>query len=233
MTIRSVLLLAALLLGCPAFAALPAPGARLGVVDALPARLSAAFGTAIERAPAPTVRDDWQLGQVAVDDAVQRLLALGYEASAVTLPASLATRAERGGALQTGLAEVRLDERFSRELADWMKQEKLDGVVLVRSLQRPLTPGGPAEAGHGIARRGDGTVAYANLAPLLISGASPRLDGAPQCLVTAPVERSLVEKPKSLAGLAPLGPKLEDVLRRAVDGALIRAGVMQGDAACE
>lgn len=233
MTIRSVLLLATLLLGFSAFAAPPAPGIRLGIVDAVPARLSAAFGSAIDRAPAPTVRDDWQLGQVAVDDAVQRLLALGYEASAVTLPPSLATRAERGGALQTGLAEVRLDERFSRELADWMKQEKLDGVVLVRSLQRPLTPGGPAEAGHGIARRGDGTVAYANLAPLLISGASPRLDGAPQCLVTAPVERSLVEKPKSLAGLAPLGPKLEDVLRRAVDGALIRAGVMQGDAACE
>ncbi|MBN8728831.1 MAG: hypothetical protein J0H15_14170 [Xanthomonadales bacterium] len=233
MTNRAAPLLAALLLACPAFAALPAPGARLGVVDALPARLSAAFGTAVDRAPAPTVRDDWQLGRVATGETVQRLVALGYQASAVTLPRPLATKAESGGALQTGLADVRLDERFSRELADWMKHEKLDGVVLVRSLARPLTPGGPVEAGHGIARRGDGTVAYANLAPLLISGATPRLDGAPQCLVTTPVERGLVEKPKSLAELAPLGPKLKDVLRRAVDGALVRTGVMQGDAACE
>jgi len=233
MTIRSVLLFAALLLGCPAFAALPAPGARLGVVDALPARLSAAFGTAVDKAPAPTIRDDWHLGRVAVEETTRQLAALGYQASAVTLPPSLAARAEGGGALRIGLADVRLDERFGRELADWMKQEKLDGVVLVRSLARSLTDGGPVEAGLGIARRGDITVTYANLAPLLISGTTPRLDGAPQCLVTAPVERSLVEKPKSLAELAPLGPKLEDVLRRAVDGALVRAGVMQGDAACE
>jgi len=207
--------------------------ARLGVVDAITPHLSAGFGNATLAAKAPTIRDDWKLGAIAQDEAVQRLAALGYRASAATLPADLAGVVRRGGALRTSASSVRLDDTFARSLARWMRDQKLDGVVVLRSLAGPLEIGAPAQSGYGIARRGDGSVAYANLAPLLVHGTPPAIAAAPQCLVTAPVERASIEKPRTLAELAPLGPTLKDVLRKAVDGALIRAGVLSGDAACE
>lgn len=207
--------------------------ARLAVVDAITPHLSAGFGSAMLAAKAPTIRDEWKLGAVAQDDAVQRLAGLGYRASAATLPADLADVVRRGGALRTSASGVRLDDAFARALARWMRAQKLDGVVVLRSLAGPIEAGAPVQSGYGIARRGDGSVAYANLAPLLVHGAPPAIASAPQCLVTAPVDRALIEKPTKLAELAPLGPTLKDVLRKAVDGALIRAGVLSGDAACE
>jgi len=207
--------------------------ARLGVVDAIAPRLSAGFGRATLAAKAPTIRDDWKLGAVARDEAIQRLAGLGYRASAAMLPADLADVVRRGGALRTSATGVRLDDAFERSLERWMRERKLDGIVLLRSLAGPLETGAPAQSGYGIARRGDGSVAYANLAPLLVHGTPPAIASAPQCLVTVPVDRALVEKPAKLAELMPLGPALKDVLRKATDGALIRAGVMHGDAACE
>jgi len=207
--------------------------ARLGVVDALAPRLSAGFGTARDAAKAPTIRDDWKLGAVAQKQAVMRLSALGYRASAAQLPAALADTVRRGGALHTRGSGVRLDDAFARSLQRWMREQKLDGVVVLRSLSTPLEAGQPAQSGYGIARRGNGSVAYANLAPLLVHGRPPMIAAAPRCLVTAPVELTLIARPKRLAELAPLGPTLEDVLRKATDGALIRAGVLRGDAACE
>jgi len=207
--------------------------ARLGVVDALAPRLSAGFGTATDTAKAPTIRDDWKLGAVAQDEAIRRLVERGYRAGAATLPTDLADVVRRGGALRTSGTGVRLDDAFARSLARWMRTQKLDGVVVLRSLAGPLESGAPAQSGYGIARRGNGSVAYANLAPLLVHGTPPAIAAAPRCLVTAPVERTLIEKPRTLAELAPLGPTLKDVLRKAVNGALIRAGIMTGDAACE
>lgn len=207
--------------------------ARLGVVDAIAPHLSAGFGNATLAATAPTIRDEWKLGAVAQDEAIQRLAGLGYRASAATLPADLANVVRRGGALRTNAAGVRLDDAFARSLARWMRKQNLDGVVVLRSLAGPLEAGAPAQSGYGIARRGDGSVAYANLAPLLVHGTPPMIASAPLCLVSAPVDRALIEKPKTLAELAPLGPTLKDVLRKAVDGALVRAGVLSGDAACE
>lgn len=207
---------------------------RLGVVDALAPRLSAGFGAAANAAKAPTIRDDWHLGAVAQEQAVTRLSALGYQASAAELPAPLADTVRRGGALDVRGVEVRLNSAFAKSLGRWMKEQKLDGVVVLRSLARPLAQGAPAQSGYGIARRGDGPVAYANLAPLLITGSvTPKIDGAPQCLVTAPLDAAQVAGPKTLADLAPLAPALKDVLRKSVDGALVRSGVMTGEAACE
>lgn len=209
-------------------------GARLGVVNGVTPRLSAGFGTAMNAAQAPTVRDEWHLGAVAQEQAVARLSALGYHASASQLPPALADRVRGGGALDVGGMEVRLNPAFAKSLGRWMRQQKLDGVVVLRSLARPLAQGAPPQSGYGIARRGDGSVAYANLAPLLITGtAMPKIDSAPQCLVTAPLDAAQVASPRKLADLAPLAPVLKDVLRKAVDGALVRSGVMPGEAACE
>lgn len=208
--------------------------ARLGVVDAVAPRLSAGFGNAANAAQAPTIRDDWRLGAVAQEQAIARLSALGYHAAASRLPAALADRVRRGGALDVGGVEVRLNPAFAKSLGRWMQEQKLDGVVVLRSLARPLAQGAPPQSGYGIARRGDGSVAYANLAPLLITDAAmPKIDGAPQCLVSAPLDAAQIATPRKLADLAPLAPILKGVLRKAVDGALVRSGVMPGDAACE
>lgn len=51
--------------------------------------------------------------------------------------------------------------------------------------------------------------------------------------MTATLEREQLANPRTLADLAPVAPVLEQVLRSAVDGALIRAEVMPGTAACE
>lgn len=207
--------------------------ARLGVVDGIAPHLSAGFGAAVDAAQAPTIRDEWKLGAVAQQEAVTRLSALGYRATAAQMPDQLTETVRNGGAVRTQGTGVRFDDAFARSLERWIRQQKLDGVVVLRSLSTPLEAGKPAQRGYGIARRGDGSVAYANLAPLLVYGKPPKIAAAPRCLVAVPVERALIAHPKALAELAPLGPTLEDALRKAVDGALIRAGVAHGDAACE
>ena len=229
--LAAVLLNLALATGANA-ASLPG-NARLGVIDAIAPHLSAGFGAAANAAKAPTIRDEWKLGTVAQEQAIKQLDALGYHAAAASLPASLADTVRLGGAVKVNGPDVRLDTAFARSLARWLKEQNLDGVVVLRTLSRPLAKDAPAQSGYGIARRGDTPVAYANLAPLLISGAPPTIVGAPTCLVATPVDASLIATPKKLADLAPLGPTLKDVLRKSVDGALIRSGVMQGDAACE
>lgn len=208
--------------------------ARLGVVDAVAPHVSAGFGKTAAGVQAPTVRDDWRLAAAAQEQAIARLSALGYRATASRLPPALADRVRRGGALDVGGMEVRLNAAFAKSLGRWMREQKLDGVIVLRSLARPLADGAPPQSGYGIARRGDEPVAYANLAPLLVTGAAtPRIDSAPQCLVTAPLDAAQVAGPKKLADLAPLAPVLRDVLRKSVDGALVRSGVMPGEAACE
>ncbi|MCK9537591.1 hypothetical protein [Dokdonella sp.] len=210
------------------------PGdARLGVVDDLAPRVSAAIGSAATQAPAPTVRDDWQLGTVAQQQAVARLSGLGYRAEATHLPAELAATISRGGALRTDFAGVRLDERFASALADWMRTQGLDAVLVLRSLPRALAPGAPVEAGYGVARRGEASLAYANLSLLLVEGAGPTLRAAPQCLATTPVDGAAIAGTRTQAELSPLLPAVREVLRQAIDGVLIRAGVLQGEAACE
>lgn len=235
MSRRAAPILIPLIFAATAAAAAELPkDARLGVVDALAPRLSAGFGTAANAAKAPTIRDDWRLGAVAQEQAVTRLSGLGYRASAAELPSSLVDTVRRGGALDVSGLEVRLNAAFSKSLGRWMQEQKLDGVVVLRTLSRPLAQGTPVQSGYGIARGADGSVAYANVAPLLVTGAvTPKIDGAPQCLVTAPLDAAQVAGPRKLADLAPLAPVLKDVLRKSVDGALVRSGVMQGEAACE
>jgi hypothetical protein len=206
---------------------------RLGVVDALAPRLSAGFGKAASADRAPTIRDEWQLGAVAREQTLARLNAQGYRAQAVRLPAALEQAVRSGGALETHGSSVQLTTKFGRDLDRWLRAQQLDGVVVLRSLARPLEAGAPAQNGYGIARRGQTPVAYANLMPLLIHGSPPMIAGAPQCLVSVPVDSALIATPKALGELAALRPALEDALRRSIDGALIRAGVTSGEAACE
>lgn len=207
--------------------------ARLGVVDAIAPNISAGFGEGASAARAPTVRDQWRLGQVAQEETIARLNELGYRSSAVSLPSQLADTVLRGGALQTFANSVRLAPVFGKDLDRWLRTQDLDGIVVLRSVSRPLEGGAPTQSGYGVARRGDTPVAYANLAPLLISGSPPTIAGAPHCLVTAAVDPLLVARPKTLGDLAPLRPAVEDVLRKSVDGALMLSGVMPGAAACE
>ncbi len=229
-----LVLIAGLAFTTTAAAAGLARDARIGVVDALAPRLSAGFGPALEQPLAPSVRDDWRLGAIVREAAVTRLDELGYRASASELPRALADTVRRGGAVDTGMSSVRLDARFARELGQWMRSQQLDGVLVLRTLPHALAAGAPAQGGHGIAPRGQASVAYANLAPLLLSNAAaPTIAAAPTCLVTATLEREQLANPRTLADLAPVAPVLEQVLRSAVDGALIRAGVMSGTAACE
>lgn len=190
MSRHPLLLFAGLAFVLAASAAELPPNARIGVVDGLPPRLSAGFGSALERHPAPTVRDEWQLGAVARSQAVERLAERGYRVSSATLPAALVEQVRRGGALVVGSLDVRLDTRFARALGRWMRAQQLAGVLVLRTQPVALAPGAPMESGHGIAARGDDSLAYANLAPLLITdAAAPAIHAAPRCLVTASLQR--------------------------------------------
>ncbi|MEO7063900.1 MAG: hypothetical protein ABI082_09060, partial [Dokdonella sp.] len=158
--------------------------ARLGVVNAIAPNISAGFGEGASATRAPTVRDQWQLGKIAQDETIARLNERGYRSTPVSLPSQLADTVLRGGALQTSANSVRLAPAFRNDLDRWLREQELDGIVVLRSLSRPLEDGAPTQSGYGIARRGNTPVAYANLAPLLISGSPPTIAGAPHCLVT-------------------------------------------------
>lgn len=228
-----VALLTSFALSSSAMAAALPKDAKLGVIDAIAPHLSAGFGKAADAARAPTVKDQWQLGEIARDQAIVRLKEQGYRADAVTFPADLARVVRDGGAFEVQGSYVKLAAAFGNDLDQWLKAQKLDGVVVLRSLARPLAKDEPPQSGYGIARRAAAPVVYANLAPVLLTGSPPTIAGAPQCLVSAPVDAALIDKPTSLQELAVLRPALESVLRQSVDGALIRAKVMPGDAACE